>query len=551
MSGSSELAELGSRTVWQAVVESAARFPDRAALVAANDAGEVQRLTYRSLVERAGHLSVGLASIGVRRGDRVALWMTNTPEWVVSTFAAIRLGAPVVPVNTFLRPAEISYILAQSGARHLLTLDEFRTLRMPQMLTEICPDFTEEATPGYLFSENLPDLRNVVVYNRNGGSHEGAFDFSSLEEAGRSHAASGARESADRMQEQVLPSDLGMVKYTSGSTGFPKGVMLEQGGIVANAVLHSRQVGIRPSDIWFSMMPFFHGGGSIWGLMTMMVNGGTLVFTEAFNPGLAVDLIRAERATVHFGVLAEEMVDVAQKTGQVLPSLRIAHLPNDDAREVMPNVTFTIVPFGLTETYGPAAVSSPADPAAGSLKNSGRMLPGNECRVVDPQTGRDVDPGEVGEAWLRGNVMRGYWNKPEETARAFDSEGWFHSEDLVAIDPDGYVTYMGRLKLMLKVGGENVSIEEVENLVNSNEAVLRCGAVGVPDQRKGEVVRIYVAVRAGYGLREDELRNWLEPRLARFKTPRDIVFLDEIPLLANGKIDRVLLANMAEQEVAG
>ncbi len=506
MSGSSELADLRSRTVWQAVVESAARYPDRSALVAANDAGEVQRLTYRSLVERARHLSVGLASIGVRRGDRVALWMTNTPEWVVSTFAAIRLGAPVVPVNTFLRPTEISYILAQSGARHLLTLDEFRALRMPQMLTEVCPDFTEDATPGYLFSENLPDLRNVVVYNRMGGSHAGAFDFISLEETGR-NSASGAWERADRMQQQVLPSDLGMVKYTSGSTGFPKGVMLEQGGIVANAVLHSRQVGIRESDIWFSMMPFFHGGGSIWGLMTMMVNGGTLVFTEAFNPGLAVDLIRAEQATVHFGVLAEEMVDAAHKAGLELPSLRIAHLPNEDARKVMTNVTFTIVPFGLTETYGPAAVSSPVDPEAGSLKNSGRMLPGNECRVVDPQTGRDVEPGQVGEAWLRGNVMRGYWNKPEETARAFDREGWFHSEDLVAIDADGYVTYMGRLKLMLKVGGENVSIEEIENLVNSNEGVLRCGAVGVADQRKGEVVRIYVAPRAGYALTEDDLRK--------------------------------------------
>jgi fatty-acyl-CoA synthase len=207
------------------------------------------------------------------------------------------------------------------------------------------------------------------------------------------------------------------------------------------------------------------------------------------------------------------------------------------------------MPFGLTECYGPGAVSSPDDPPekAGS---SGTLLDGNVLRVVDPDTLEDVAPGEPGEAWLKGNIMRGYWNKPVETAKLFTDDGWMRSEDLIAVDEDGYIRYVGRIKLMLKVGGENVSIEEVENVVESHDDVAECGAVGVPDPRRQEVVRIYVGRRRGHALEEAQLRPWLEARLARFKQPRDIIFIDALPRLANGKIDRVTLARWAEEENA-
>ncbi|MGF7237315.1 MAG: class I adenylate-forming enzyme family protein [Frankia sp.] len=546
------LAGLRARTMWQTLVASAERVPERVALVAADDSGNVQRLTYATVVERARALSAGLASIGVRRGDRVVLWLTNTPEWVVSHFACMRLGAATVAVNTFLKPAEVEYVIAQSGARHLIMLDGFRALRMPTMLAEICPEFATADMPEHLLSTGTPDLRNVVIFHRGGGQHGGALDLAALEAIGRDPRAVDARAVADRMERRVLGSDLAMVKYTSGSTGFPKGVMLEQGGIVANATLHSRRIGIDGSDVFFSMMPFFHGGGSIYGLMTMLVNGGTLVFTEAFNARLGAELIERERATVLFGVLPAEVVRAAIEDGRDLSSVRIAAVPNEDARRVMPNATFTFVPFGLTETYGPASVTAPDDPPDKQRTTGGRPLPGNEIRVVDPATGLDLPPGAVGEAWVRGNVMRGYWNMPEATARALDADGWLHSEDLITMDADGYVTFAGRLKLMLKVGGENVSVEEVERVVASHEAVAYCGAVGVSDQRKGEVVRAYVVVRPGHHLDADPLRSWLRTRLARFKMPRDIVFLDDLPRLSNGKPDRVSLAERAaKEEVTG
>jgi fatty-acyl-CoA synthase len=539
-----QLARLRSFTIWRALNNAAALDPEHCALVGANDAGDVKRMTYAELLTRIRDLSAGLASIGVRRGDRVVLWMTNTFEWVICAFAIMRIGASVVPVNTFLKAPEIKYFIQQSGARHLLMIDGFRSLKMPELLAEICPGVAQGKTPGIVFSETLPDLRNIVLYKRSGGRLDCAFDFDALAR----DATPEAYAVSDQMEHATRSSDLAMVKYTSGSTAFPKGVMLEQGGIVANAVLHSRRMGVDRSDVYFSMMPFFHAGGSIYGLMTMLVHGGTLVFTEAFNAALAADLMVAERATVFVTMLGDEVVQAALAKGHVFTSVRVAALPNAAARKVMPNVSSSFQAFGLTETHGPAALSSYLPGEAASVCN-GRLLEGNEGRVVDPETGIDVPTGTPGELLLRGNIARGYWNKPVETARAFTEDGWFRTEDLVSINAEGYLTWHGRVKLMLKIGGENVSIEEVERVVTSHETVADCGAVGVPDKRKGEAIRLYVRPLPGQTLTEEDLRAWLKPRVAHFKLPREIVFVENLPRLGSGKIDRVQLAQWAKSEV--
>jgi len=542
-------AEARSRPLWQALSDAAALDPDKVALVAADDAGTVQRLSYAQLLTRVRHFSAGLASIGVQRGDRVVLWMTNRLEWIISAFATARLGAATVPINTFLKAPEVKYCITQSGARHLIMLDRFRKLDMPQMFAEICPAFGNATEPGSLFSPELPDLRNVVMFAREGTNHPGAYDWDALEAVGtRGHSEWLAV--ADRMAQATTPGDLIMIKYTSGSTGFPKGVMLQQGGWVANGILHGRRTGMRRDDVYFSMMPFFHAGGSIYGQMSMLPIGGRLVFTEAFSTELAIRLIQQEQATIFVSVLGKEAVMEAYEKGICLPSVRLAHVHNEAARKVLPNATFAFTPFGLTETYGPASLTGPDDPPEKLMTTSGHPLEGNEIRVVDRDTGRDVGFGEVGEAWIRGNVMMGYWNKPEETARALDEDGWLHSEDLVIVDAEGYVRYVGRLKLMAKVGGENVSLEEVENMVKGHEAVTHCAAVGVADARKVEAVRLYVIARADMSLCEAELKRWLKPRLAHFKMPREIVFVDELPRLGSGKLDRVTLSQWAQQEIA-
>jgi len=540
------LDEARSRTLWQTLVDAAAFDPDRDAIVGVDDAGVSRRLTYGQLLERVCDFSAGLASIGVARGDRVVLWMTNRIEWVVSCFAAVRLGAAVVPINTFLKGPEVQYCIAQSGARHLIMLDRFRTLDMPAILGGISPEFASAQVPGGLYSPVLPDLRNVVLLQREGHAHHSAFDWEALEAVGRDRQGDWLAV-ADRMAEATSPDDVIMVKYTSGSTGFPKGVMLQQGGFVANGILHAARTGMQREDVYFSMMPLFHAGGSIYGLMSMLPQGGTLVFTEAFNLELAIRLIQEERATIFIGVLGKEAVMAAHERGIVFDSLRMAHVHNEIARKVLPNVTFAFSPYGLTETYGPCAITGPDDAPDKIANTGGRPLPGNEIRVVDPHTGQDLGPGQIGEAWIRGNTMIGYWGKPEETARAIDADGWVRSEDLVSIDDEGYVTYRGRIKLMAKVGGENVSLEEVERCVAEHEAITHCAAVGVADPRKVEAVRLYVVCRQDLPVGADELVDWLKPRLAHFKLPRDVLFVEDLPRLGSGKLDRIALATWAMQ----
>jgi fatty-acyl-CoA synthase len=337
------------------------------------------------------------------------------------------------------------------------------------------------------------------------------------------------------MEAAVVPGDLAMVKYTSGSTSFPKGVMLEHGGFVANGVLHARRMPATGDDVYFSSMPLFHAGGSIYGLTTMMVTGGTLVFTEAFNPDLAVDLLAEEKATMMVTLLGEEIAQNAIERGITFPSLKLAGLAPGVREKVAPNADRAFAAFGLTETYAPCSLMG-YKPGGNGF--AGMMLDGNEGKIVDPDTGLEQPPGVPGELLVRGNTARGYWNKPEETAKAFDEDGWFHSEDLVSIDAEGFLTWHGRLKLMLKVGGENVSLEEVERVVESHDRVLQCGAVGVKDKRKAEAVAVYVVRGQGHALEGEELRGWLETRLARFKMPREIVFVDELPRLGNGKLNR-------------
>ena len=543
--GRRALAEARSRTLWQALTDAAAFDPGRTALVAADDHGVVQRLTYAELLERVRNLSAGLASIGVERGDRVVLWMTNRLEWVISSFAAVRLGAAVVPVNTFLKPPEIAYCIAQSGARHLIMLDRFRKLDMPAILEEIAPNFAQAEKPGALYAPETPDLRNVVMFAREATRHPGAYDWNALENVGGEWL-----DTADRMAAKTTPEDVIMVKYTSGSTGFPKGVMLQQGGFVANGILHARRTGMRRDDVYFSMMPLFHAGGSIYGLMSMLPQGGTLVFTEAFSVDLAIRMIEEEQPSIFVSVLGKEVVEAAHARGIAFPSIRLAHVHNEIARKVQPNAAFAFSPYGLTETYGPAAITGPLDPAEKQKATGGRPLDGNEIRVIDPATGRDMAPGEIGEAWVRGNTMLGYWNKPEETAKAIDADGWLHSQDLVSIDEDGFVTYCGRIKLMAKVGGENVSLEEVERVVTEHEAITHCAAVGVADPRKVEAVRIYVVCRSDLSVCAEELGEWLKPRLAHFKLPREIVFVDDLPRLGSGKLDRMTLAHWGSQDIA-
>jgi len=542
-------AEAEPGTVWQVVAGNARRYSGKVAYVQVDDDRQRRVLSYAEVASRAQRLSEGLFGIGVRRGDRVAIWMTNRPEWIISYFAVMRLGAVLVPLNTWLTPPETGYLLRQSEARHLIVQDRFRKVDFLGALTRIAPEFAPAGpttTPGAFCSPELPDLRNVVVFQRSapqpGGEprHASFHQWSELADGDPAAAAA-----AGAASDAVTGADLAMIKYTAGSTGRPKGVMLEQGGIVRYGQAHTERLGLTSDDAFFSAMPFFHGGGSLWGIQTMQAVGGRLVFTEAFDPPLAGELIESERCTVMFGILANELVTSALAAGRDFSAVRMTRPGGHGSDVLMPGVSLLINPFGLTECYGAVTMCGPGDPPAKQRGTNGRPLRGQQVKAVDPETGAEVPPGVVGEAWVRGNTMRGYWKNPEATAAMIDADGWVHSEDLISVDEDGYVTYASRLKLMLKVGGENVSVEEVERTVAEHPAVFHCVVVGVPDPRKTEIGRAYVILHEGAELDQATLLDWLRARLARFKVPREVIFVASLPRLGSNKFDRVQIQQLA------
>jgi fatty-acyl-CoA synthase len=537
------------------LMEVAERVPDKEAFVSVDIDGNERRVTYSQLVDDARALSAGLAKIGLRQGDRTVFWMTNLPEWIVSYFAFLRIGVVGVPVNTWLKVPEIKYVMTQSRSRHLLVLDQFRKLDFLSMLEEIVPEW-RDSEAGSLFSDEVPELRTVIVFKRGGLEYTdaNAFSFAGLAEAGRNDPQ--AVELADRMEKNVKPSDLALVKYTSGSTGFPKGAMLEQGGIVANAMLHTERLQVHEgNERWFSPMPFFHAGGSVWGMMTTLSRGSTLLFTEAFEPDVALQIIGKEQCTAVFGVpaMVRDMLTLVRGGGLDLSSVRIATASDpslaDEVSEVYPNLEVGINAFGLTEVYGPACVSSPDTPMDVQRATCGKFFDGVEWKVIDPTTKKAVGPGHIGEALIRGPVMRGYWDKPEETARAIDEEGWLHTEDLISVDEEGYVKYVGRIKAMLKTGGENVAVEEVEHCLFAHPAVFECIVVGIPDERKDQVGRAYVVLEPGKSTDAEELRTWCNERLARFKVPAEYVFVESLPRTGSQKIDRAAVQRMADDSI--
>jgi fatty-acyl-CoA synthase len=536
------------RTVFGLLSEVAGRGPGKAAFVTVDTTGREARVSYGELLERSVAVSQGLAGIGVRAGDRVGLWMTNLPEWLYAYFGALRIGAVVVPVSTWLKPREIEYVLAQSGARHLVMLDRFRKIGFPELLAEIVPEWPG-SVPGELHSARLPELRNVVLFRRSDPDPRAdVHDFGELR-AGDAAAAG----LADRMAAAVRPSDLAVIKYTSGSTGFPKGVLLEHWGIVTDGELHSRRIAMTRDDRFFSQMPFFHAGGSIWGLMTMLAAGGTLVFTETNDAPTAVRLISETQATAMIAVppMLHPMVEELQLNPDIaISSLKTTRRQDEQLMGELRHrfgAQFFWTAYGMTEIYGVSALTSPDDPPELQAAGWVRPLDGQEMRVVDPATGQDAEPGSIGEIWMRGLVMRGYHNMPEQTEATINADGWIRSEDLGVVNEQGFIRYLGRLKAMLKVGGENVAVEEIQDVIRGFAQVVEVCVIGVPDSHYGEVPRAYVLAASPASINTDELAGWCRARLAQYKVPRDYVVVGEMPMTGSGKVDRAAIMRQDQE----
>jgi len=525
-------------TVGRVLAEHAAARPEHPFLISLDDEGNRRQLSYRDMHEASARLAAGLQAIGVGRGDRVAVWMTNSPQYVIAYFAVLRLGAVLVPINTYFGADEAGYILRSARCGHLIAADRFRHVDFSARLGRLAPEWT--GSSGALESPSLPDLRTVVLVGRDGGDG-GDGDLVSLMAAG---AADGG--------EASRPDDLAIIHYTSGSTGRAKGACLHQWGLVANGRLHDRRLGVGPADLWFTQMPLFHVGASIWGLMSMLAVGGTLVLGETNNPVQAARAIERERCTIYNGAPAMQYDLLASLAAAPadLSSVRFAMHRIDERlrRELWAphGVRLFARSFGLTETYGPALSYLQAGPSRpGDIRELGFPLDGVEVRIADPATGADLGDGATGEVLLRGMVTSGYFEMPEQTERAIDPGGWFHTGDLAVRRPDGSHYFVGRIKLMLKVGGENVAIEEVEQVLGEVDGVREVCVVGMSDERLGEVPVAFISPVTGAHLDVELVRADLAGRLAHFKVPRRFVVLPRLPATGTGKVDRSALERLA------
>ena len=507
-----------------------------------------ERLTYGELRARVDAVARALLGLGVRQGDRVALLLPNRPEWLIGAFAAAKTGATVVAISTFSAPREIAWTLEHAQPRVIITMESFRGREYLSAIHAICPELASTA-PGALHSARLPELRAVVSIDER--RHDGVIPWAALLD----ETPAVTPRALATVQAAVMPADIALVLYTSGSTATPKGVMLAHGGVVANGFDIGERMRLTMRDrVWLSV-PLFWSFGSANALPAVLSHGGGFVLQDSFEAGEALALLDGERCSVYYGManMARAILEHPDRPRRALAAMRTGltiGLPEDlqmtmeavNARELC-NV------YGATETYGNCAVTDAHDPLDVRLTTQGRPLPGMTMHAVDPDTGRTLPPGEEGELRVKGHLTPGYYHDPEQTRAAFDADGAFITGDLGVVREDGRVSFRGRLKELIKTGGANVAPLEVEAILMTHPAVQQAYVVGIADRARGEVGVAAVELRAGATATADALTAFCRERLASYKVPARIVFrtAEEFPRTATGKVQKPRLREELER----
>ncbi|MFG0213020.1 AMP-binding protein [Brevibacillus porteri] len=506
------------------------------------------RYTFGEFQAICNQAARGFMSLGIQKGDNIAIWATNLPEWVISQFATAKMGGVLVTVNTSYRVHELEYLLRQSESTTLLLMDSYRDANYLAMIQEICPEL-QTCEPGALQSKRLPHLKNVIYLGDE--RQPGMFLWSDLLE----RAAWVTEEERIARQATLSPNDVINMQYTSGTTGFPKGVMLSHVNIVNNAVKVAECQRLGLMDKVCIPVPFFHCFGCVMGTLACVATGATMVPVIAFDPGVVLAVVEAERCTVLYGVPTMFISELNHPAfaERDLSSLRTGIMAGSLCPiEVMKKVVDQMgirditIAYGQTEASPVITQTVPEDSLERKVSTVGRLHAEVEAKIIDPATGDILPPGVQGELCTRGYlVMKGYYNMPEETVKAIDQEGWLHTGDLATVDEEGYYRITGRLKDMIIRGGENIYPREVEEFLYTHPKVLDVQIVGVPDAKYGEQVLACIRVKPHETLTEDEVRDYCEGKIAHYKIPRYIQFVGEYPMTASGKIQKFKLREQA------
>ncbi|USG63450.1 AMP-binding protein [Brevibacillus ruminantium] len=536
---------LRSITIGDLLDETAGRFPEREAVVYKERGIRYSFAEFQTICNQAAR---GFLSLGINPGENIAIWATNVPEWVISQFSTAKMGGVLVTVNTSYRVHELEYLLRQSESTTLLLIDSYRDASYLEMIREICPEL-DACEPGQLRSERLPHLRNVIFLGEE--RQPGMFLWSDLLERG----AQVSDEERIRRQQSLHPDDVINMQYTSGTTGFPKGVMLSHNNIVNNAIKVAECQRLNETDRVCIPVPFFHCFGCVMGTLACVATGATMVPVISFDPEIVLDAVEAERCTALYGVPTMFIAELnhASFAGRDLTSLRTGIMAGSPCPiEVMKNVVEKMgirqitIAYGQTESSPVITQTRPDDSIERRVTTVGRAHDGVEVKIIDPATGDTLPAGVQGELCTRGYlVMKGYYNMPEQTARVIDHEGWLHTGDLAMVDEEGFFRITGRLKDMIIRGGENIYPREIEEFLYTHPQVLDVQVVGVPDAKYGEQVLACIKVKPGEELTEQDILTYCEGKIARYKVPRFIQFVTEYPMTASGKIQKFKLREQA------
>ncbi len=495
--------------------------------------------TYKQFRRDVDECAAALISLGVKAGDHVAVWATNVPAWYITFWATTKIGAVLVTVNTAYKIHEIEYLLKQSDTHTLVMIEDCKDINYKEIISELCPEL-ETLTPGEpLYSKNLPFLRNVVTV---GFSMQGCLTWEQM----LSRSSLVPREEVRRRASLVKPDDVCNMQYTSGTTGFPKGVMLTHRNIVNNGKTIGDRMDLSTADRMMIQVPMFHCFGMVLSMTSMMTHGGTLCPIPYFSPKSSLACVNDEHITCFNGVPTMFIAmfnhpDFAKtdfsymRTGIMAGANCPADLMRRAADEM--NMKEIISVYGQTEASPGCTIGEFNEGLGWIIWSVGSPFPGVECKVIDPETGEELPDGESGEFVARGfNIMKGYYKMPEATAQAIDADGWLHSGDICCRTPDGYYKVTGRLKDMIIRGGENLYPREIEEFYLTNPKVRDVQVVGVPDERYGEECCAWIILHKGETADENEMREYGNASIARHKVPRYFLFVKEFPMNAAGKI---------------
>ncbi|RAK18419.1 fatty-acyl-CoA synthase [Anoxybacillus vitaminiphilus] len=543
------MADLLNITVGKLLEEKAKLHPDHEAVVYA-DRG--LRLSYKQFDDYCRVVARGLMKLGIKAGEHIAVWATNKPEWLACQFATGKMGAVLVTVNTNYRTAELEYLLKQSDSTTLILMEQYRDSSYIDMIYEIAPEL-KTCEPGKLQAKRLPYLRNVIVLGEN--RYPGTYSWNDLIKM----AEEVSDEELDQRMNSLDPHDVINMQYTSGTTGFPKGVMLTHYNIVNNARNIAECMKLTKEDRLCIPVPFFHCFGCVLGTLACVSVGATMVPIEEFNAKRVLQTVQDEKCTALHGVPTMFIAELNDPDFDKydLSSLRTGIMAGSNCPiEVMKAVMEKMGAKEITIAYGQTE-SSPVitqtrtdDPIELRVETVGRALPNVEVKIVEPGTNKEVPRGVQGELCTRGyHVMKGYYNNPDATREAIDKDGWLHTGDLAVMDENGYCRITGRLKDMIIRGGENIYPREIEEFLYKHPKILDVQVVGVPDEKYGEEVMAWIILKEGETATAEEIREFCKGKISRHKIPRYIQFTKSYPMTASGKIQKFKLREQAKEVI--